>query len=69
MQTLVLLIHNFGKGDCDGIHKESVTRAVHEYLPNCHLVVDIDARKWIPPIRDFIKSFVSASYFNDPTAR
>ena len=26
MQNLVLVVHNFGPGDCDGIHKESVSR-------------------------------------------
>jgi hypothetical protein len=69
METLVLIIHNFGPGDCDGIHKESVSRNLKELLPNSHCVVDIDARKWIPPIREFIKSFVASSYINDPTAR
>ena len=71
VQLLLRVGHSVleANADGDGIHKESVSRKIKELVPNSHLVVGMDARKWIPPIREFIKSFVSASYFNDPTAR
>lgn len=65
VQILTLIVHNFGEGDCDGIHSRSASQTLHDLLPNSHLEMDTDQAVIVKAVADFVGIFLKNSYVPD----
>jgi pimeloyl-ACP methyl ester carboxylesterase len=62
VNALTLVVHNFGEGDCDGLHTRSASEGLHKLLPNSHLVMGTVQTVIVKEVAEFVSIFLKNSY-------
>ena len=65
VQHTVLVLHNFGEGECDSMHSLSVSTRVSKILRNAALVHSTDPVVWFPALTNFIERLRVAKRMDD----
>ena len=50
-----LVLHNYGEGECDGIHMLGVSERVAKLMRNAALVASTDSNVWFPALMAFVE--------------
>jgi pimeloyl-ACP methyl ester carboxylesterase len=50
-----LVLHNYGEGDCDGVHALAASERVAKLMRNAALVASTDSNVWFPALMAFVE--------------
>jgi hypothetical protein len=60
VKAQTLIVHNFGEGDCDGMHSLKVSEEVASLMPFAKLVHDTEMM-WLQAIQTFLNEMLMLS--------